>query len=167
LLSAKEDRARLSPSCFSNAEPNSDNNTGRIGLELGSDFANGLADDHLRPPVWCNFALYNYTIDTCNYGPWGPGMFQMPPNYNFDAVALSAVFVVQPADDSLAPALVTNPADQTASTGPSPLTATALCTQTCPPSGIPARPQPVSYTAEDFWPPMASSLVFPTLAYDY
>jgi hypothetical protein len=141
-----------------------DRNTGKLyaSSRLLAEIIGNLPANSL--PSWCNFALFNNTIDECSNGPWGTVTIVMADK----AFAYSVLFELRARDDSILPSLITNNADLTTSRGSSIVTATAKSSSTfgpsttCPPTGIPSR-TPIATTAKNFWPPVEGSLAFPTI----
>jgi hypothetical protein len=108
---------------------------------------------------FCRFMMYNMSIDSCIYGPWGLATTRLASN-STSPLAYSAAFKVLPANKKAI--LLTSEEGQTTS---SKRIATTTSYATCPPTGIPSAPA-VIFKQLDFWPPLAEHLKFPSPALD-
>lgn len=111
--------------------------------------------------AYCYFSLLNTTMETCSWGPWGLVSSTWPDNSRLP-FAYSPVFhLVQANETGQAPQLWRDATNAEAANTAAPTTIVP-----CPSMGLPATGTEITTTL-DHWPPMKTSLVFPTQTYVY
>ncbi|KAH8822088.1 hypothetical protein F5884DRAFT_894771 [Xylogone sp. PMI_703] len=128
------------------------NNTGKVQYDFDLKLNASLS--------FCLFALFNDSITSCAWGPWGVSVIETT-NY-YIPLFYSAVFRVFPERNGTKPVEWINGQDPTTLASSAAVTATASINVTCPPSGIPAQPTAITRQV-DIWPPVAGNLKFPAV----
>lgn len=128
-----------------------DENTGKVSYGPISFYTTSI-DDH-----FCRFKIFNQTISSCIWGPWG----LLTRNMATGPVFYSPIFRVAAYDKTRDPVLWFN-TQQTTISGSLPSKTVSLTVDiTCPPSGIPPMSPTLASRQTDIWPPMAENVLFP------
>ncbi|RDL40422.1 uncharacterized protein BP5553_00401 [Venustampulla echinocandica] len=115
--------------------------------------------------TFCRFLLFNESIASCSWGPWGLVSQKKSANHTIP-LFYSPIFRVLAYNKTQKPALWINVEDRTTSSRLPSTTATSTVNVTCPPSGIPSLAGPVFSRQDGVWPPMAENLTFPVYSLD-
>lgn len=109
---------------------------------------------------YCLFVLYNWTIQSCSWGPFGLTGWEVS-GASQGPLLVSELFKILPANTK-GPSLIELAKTTTQSAAP--VTATPG-NVTCPPSGIPAAPISTAAAQMEMIPPLANGVTFPDWVY--
>lgn len=143
----------------------SDENTGQVqfNFSLYSIWSSACEFDGnsseagcLEPDqTYCRFQLFNASIVSCSWGPWGLGGIEVA-NRSLPLYFSPILRVKEASSATNDTKLWKSPADKT-TTPP----ASATVNVTCPATGIPSQLPQIFTQDEDIWPPMVENLAFP------
>lgn len=131
-------------------------NTGKLEWTFNS------SDQTYWMPSWtvCQFVLFNGSIASCSYGPWGLTLLVMAGNRS-EPISYSPIFDFSQDGNPNGVSNWINKEDTTASSTQLVVPITSTMNVTCPPSGIPPVPNTI-VTQTDVYPPLATGLAFPS-----
>lgn len=134
-----------------------DNNTGILDWDLNLD----SYSFHSVAQQYCFFALWNGSLETCTWGPFGVLSYSMPENSS-TPLAYSVIFELLPQNTSEGSALWVDGNKEELALGVANMTMTKLpVASACPSMSI--SPGGIDMTTSlEFWPPLKTGIDFPT-----